>query len=77
MNRRLAIVASLLIALSWSSACSSKPSASEEGSDASAPHSSSSFFGKKEVTLPAGTVMSLIRGGDVFQRVETGRMPIV
>jgi hypothetical protein len=59
VNRRLAIVASLLIALSWSSACSSKPSASEEGSDASAPHSSSSFFGKKEVTLPAGTVITV------------------
>jgi glucose-1-phosphatase len=36
-------------------------------------------FGKvdAEYGLPAGTVMSLIRGGDVFQRVETGRMPIV
>jgi epoxide hydrolase-like predicted phosphatase len=35
-------------------------------------------FGKvdAEYGLPAGTVMDFIRGGDIFQRVETGRMPI-
>jgi hypothetical protein len=59
VNRRFAIVPALLIALSLSIACSGKPSASEEGSDSSAPHSSSSFFGKKEVTLPAGTVITV------------------
>jgi hypothetical protein len=59
VHRRFAILASLLISLFLSLACSSKPSASDESSDSSAPHSSSSFFGKKEVTLPAGTVITV------------------
>src|SRR5207249_5622274 len=37
--------------------CSNKPT--DQSLDESAPQTSSSFFGKKEVTLPAGTVITV------------------
>ena len=39
--------------------CSTKPSPSDDTSDASAPPKASSWFGKKEVTLPAGTTITV------------------
>ncbi len=58
MHRRLAIVASLL-AFCMSIGCSTKPSPFDEASGAGAPLKSSSLFGKKEMTLPAGTVITV------------------
>jgi hypothetical protein len=60
MHRHLVTFASLFLILSAaiSIGCSSKPA--EESSDSSAPTSKSvSFFGPKEVTLPAGTVLTV------------------
>jgi hypothetical protein len=60
MHRHLVMFASLFLFL-WaaiSTGCSSK--STEEGSDSSAPSSkSASLFGPKEVTLPAGTVITV------------------
>ena len=60
MHRHLAMFASLFLFLSAaiSIGCSSK--SAEESSDSSAPSSkSASLFGPKEVTLPAGTVITV------------------
>ena len=59
MHRRFAIVVSLLIFVCISIGCSTKPLPSEESSDTSVPHKSSSWFGKKETTLPAGTIITV------------------
>jgi len=59
VHRRFAIVASLLIFLSMSIGCSTKPLPSEESPDTSAPHKTSTWFGKKEMTLPAGAVITV------------------
>ena len=60
MHRHLVTFASLFLFL-WAAisiGCSSKPA--EESSDSSAPPSkSASLFGPKEVTLPAGTVLTV------------------
>ena len=60
MHRHLVMFASLFLFL-WAAisiGCSSK--SAEESSDSSAPSSkSASFFGPKEVTLPAGTVITV------------------
>jgi hypothetical protein len=59
VHRRLAIVASLLMLLCISIGCSTKPSPYDETSDTSAPLKSSRWFGKKEVTIPAGTIITV------------------
>jgi hypothetical protein len=59
VERRFAILISLFIWLCLSMACSSKPAGSDESPDSSAPHTSSSLFGKKEMTIPAGTVVTV------------------
>ena len=60
MHRHLAMFTSLFLLL-WASisiGCSSKPAA--EGSDSTAPAGQSAgLFGPKEVTLPAGTVLTV------------------
>jgi hypothetical protein len=58
VHHRFAIVVSLLIFLSMLIGCS-KPPASDETSDTSAPPKTSNWFGKKEVTLPEGTVITV------------------
>ena len=58
MHRRFAIVVSLLILICMAIGCS-KPPASDETSDNSVPPKTSSWFGKKEVTLPEGTVITV------------------
>ena len=58
MHRRLAIFASLLVLICMAIGCS-KPPASDETSDNNAPPKASSWFGKKEVTVPAGTVITV------------------
>ena len=59
MHHRWSTFASLLVLVSMSIGCSTKPSPSDETSDTSAPHKSSSWFGRKEVTVPAGTVITV------------------
>jgi hypothetical protein len=59
VHHRFAILTSLLISLFLSIACSKKPGLPDESSDSGAPHSSSSLFGKKEMTIPAGTVITV------------------
>ena len=59
MHRRFAILASLIISICMSIGCSTKPSPSDETSDASDQHKASSWFSKKEVTLPAGTAITV------------------
>jgi hypothetical protein len=59
VHRHLVMFASLFLFL-WaaiSTGCSSK--SAEESSDSSAPSKSASLFGPKEVTLPAGTVITV------------------
>ena len=59
MHHRWSTFASLLVLVSMSIGCSTKPSPSDETSDTSAPHKSSSWFGRKEVIVPAGTVITV------------------
>ena len=59
MHRRFAVLASLLVSICMSIGCSTKPSPSDETSDTSAPHKAPSWFAKKEVTLPAGTTITV------------------
>ena len=59
MHRRWSTFVSLLVLVSMSIGCSTKPSPSDETSDTSVPHKSSSWFGRKEVTVPAGTVITV------------------
>jgi len=59
VHRRFAILASLLVFISMSIGCSTKPSPSDETSDTSVPHKASSWFGIKPVTLPAGTILTV------------------
>jgi hypothetical protein len=58
-HRRFATLTSLLILLFLSFACSKRPATPEENSDSRAPNISSSLFGKKEMTIPAGTVITV------------------
>jgi hypothetical protein len=59
VHRRFATVASLLILVGTFTACSTKSLPSDETSDAKAPHPSTRWFGKKEATIPAGTVITV------------------
>ncbi len=59
MHRRWSTFVSLLVLVSMSIGCSTKPSPSDETSDTSAPHKSSSWFGRKEVTVPAASPCAL------------------
>jgi hypothetical protein len=59
VHRRFAVIASLLISICLSIGCSTRPGPSDEASDTSAPHKASSWFGKKEVTVRAGTVITV------------------
>ena len=59
MHCRWSTFVSLLVLVSMSIGCSTKPSPSDETSDTSVPHKSSSWFGRKEVTVPAGTVITV------------------
>ena len=59
MHRRLFIIASLVIVVCAFTACSTKSLPSDEPPDAKAPHLSSRWFGKKEVTVPAGTIITV------------------
>jgi hypothetical protein len=71
VHRHLVMFASLFLFL-WaaiSTGCSSKQS--EESSDSSAPSSkSASLFGPKEVTLPAGTVITVRLASTVGSKVS-------
>src|SRR5256884_879624 len=58
MHRRSAILVSLFIVGCMAIGCS-KPPASDETSDNNAAPKTSSWFGKKEVTVPAGTVITV------------------
>jgi hypothetical protein len=59
VHRRLHVVTSLLIFVCTFTACSTKSLPSDETSEIQAPHPSSRWFGKKEVTIPAGTVITV------------------
>lgn len=51
-------------------ACSNKPAAPDASSDSSAPHGSSSLFGKKEMTIPAGTVITVRLANAVGSKIS-------
>ena len=68
MSRHFSVFA-LLLAAAISIGCSTKPGTSDEGSESRAPHSSS-LFGKKELTLPAGTVITVRLGNAVGSKVS-------
>ena len=70
MHRRFAIVASLLTLVCMSIGCSTKPLPSDESSDTSAPPKASRWFGKKEVTLPEGTVITVRLANAVGSKVS-------
>ena len=76
MHRHLVMFASLFLFL-WaaiSTGCSSK--SAEESSDSSAPSSkSASLFGPKEVTLPAGTAVTVRLASAVGSKTEQHRRP--
>ena len=65
MHRRLAIVTSLLFLLWASVACSTKPAG--ETAEASA---TSHIFGSEQVTLPAGTVVTVRLAGAVGSKLS-------
>jgi hypothetical protein len=71
MHRHLVMFASLFLCL-WTAisiGCSNKPA--DESSDSSTPPSkSASFFGPKEVMLPAGTVITLRLGSTVGSKTS-------
>ena len=66
MQRRLAIVTSVLVFFWTSLACSTKPA----GENATA-STTSSIFGSKQVTLPAGTVVTVRLGNAVGSKLST------
>jgi hypothetical protein len=68
MQRQFQLSAILLL-IAVSLGCSTKPSNTAGDSD-SAPHSSSSLFGSKEVTLPAGTVITVRLGNAVGSKTS-------
>lgn len=68
MRRQVCSFAVLLL-IAVSLGCSAKP-AGTDGSSDSAPHSSSSLFGSKETTLPAGTVITVRLGNAVGSKVS-------
>jgi hypothetical protein len=70
VHRRLRSVASLLIFICTFTACSTKSLPSDETSDAKAPHPSSSWFGKKEVTVPAGTIITVRLANAVGSKIS-------
>lgn len=53
--------------------CSTKPT--DQNLDESAPHTSSSLFGKSEVTLPAGTVITVRLGKAVGSKLSNSGDP--
>jgi len=59
----------ILVLIAVSLGCSTKPGSTDQSSD-SAPHSSSSLFGSKETTLPAGTVITVRLGNAVGSKVS-------
>ena len=65
MHRRLAIVTFLLVFLWMSVACSTKPAG------VSATASTTSSRGSKQVTLPAGTVVTVLLGRAVSSKIST------
>jgi hypothetical protein len=74
VHRRFAVVTSLVCLISFLSiGCSTKPT--DENLDESAPHTSSSLFGKSEVTLPAGTVITVRLGKAVGSKLSTSGDP--
>ena len=66
MQRRLAIVTSVLVFFWTSLACSTKPA----GENATA-STTSSIFGSKQVILPAGTVVTVRLGNAVGSKLST------
>ena len=69
MHRRFAVVTPLVFLIGLLTiGCSSKPT--DQKLDESAPQTSSSFFGKKEVTLPAGTVITVRLGNAVGSKLS-------
>ena len=77
MHRHLVIFASLFLFL-WAAisiGCSSK--SAEENSDSSAPSSkSASLFGRKEVTLPPGTAVTVRLSSAVGSKLSAERRPL-
>jgi hypothetical protein len=67
--RRNISVFTLLFAIALSLGCSTKPTSTDESSDSRPPHSSS-LFGKKEITLAAGTVITVRLGNAVGSKVS-------
>jgi len=69
VHRRFAVVTPLVFLIGLLTiGCSSKPT--DQKLDESAPQTSSSFFGKKEVTLPAGTVITVRLGNAVGSKLS-------
>ena len=68
VHRCLAILASLLIFVCMSIGCSTK--LPDAASDNSAPLKSSRWFGKKEVTIPAGTIITVRLGNAVGSKLS-------
>lgn len=66
MQRRFAVLCSLLFILGMSIGCSSKPA----NEDVEASSKSSSLFGKKEMTLPTGTVITVRLGNAVGSKLS-------
>ena len=67
--RRQVYSLAVLVLIAVSLGCSAKP-AGTDGNSESAPHSSSSLFGSKETTLPAGTVITVRLGNAVGSKVS-------
>ena len=68
MYPRLALFTSLLLLLGASVACSTKPAGENENAEASTtPH----IFGSKQVTLPAGSVVTVRLAGAVGSKLST------
>ena len=65
MQRRLAIVTSVLVFFWTSLACSTKPAGENAGAS-----TTSSIFGSKQVTLPAGTVVTVRLGNAVGSKLS-------
>jgi hypothetical protein len=68
--RRQVYSSALLLLIAVSLGCSTKP-AGTDGSSEPAPHHSSSLFGSKETTLPAGTVITVRLGNAVGSKVSS------
>src|SRR6478672_1182098 len=69
VHRRFAILTSLLVLISISIACASKPSTDETSGTGTA-HHPFSLFGKQETTLPAGTTITVRLANAVGSKVS-------